>query len=812
MENHSITTKFSTRLRHVFAAAEEAAETFHHSVVDTDHLLFALRVYQGSIAAEVLKAAKIKSEPLRVAVQRNHQERTGKARTMSYTGQARRAIVRATWTAGQNRHHFVGTEHLLAALISQRDSQARKTLTRLNVDLNVIRHQLKLVMRGTSHFPDITETLHLRAAPAVTPQKTQTPLLDEFGLDLNARAGQQKTDPVIGRDTELERMIEILERRRKNNAVLVGEPGVGKTAIVEGLARKIVAGNVPTHLLDKRIVQLDLTAMLAGTSYRGDFEDRLRHLLAELEKVNNVILFIDEIHTIVGTGNVGGALDTANMLKSALARGEIRVIGATTPQEYKQHIEKDAALERRFQVISVAEVSSKEAEQILFGLKPLYEKFHGVRLTEAAIEAAVELSGRYVNERFLPDKAIDVLDEAMSRKKIAVTRNKSAQSGIQERVHVLTHETDQLVEEERYEEALQKRQRLARLRLRLKKEPAPEMRGTVTREDVAEVVARVTGIPLQQLLHTEGTQFVELPAILRRRIIGQEQAIAAVSDTLLRARAGLQDPQRPLGVFLFLGPSGVGKTELTKVLAEKVFQNKRALIRVDMSEFGEKFTVSRLLGAPPGYIGFGEGGRLTEAVRRNPYSVVLFDEIEKAHPDVLHLLLQIFEDGRLTDASGKEVSFKNTICIMTSNIGNRYAGQGEVIGFSGTGGKTEVPTSTGNDLELKRKLQEQLRPELLGRIDKVIAFKPLSEADLKKIFKLEFSKLAARLKQRGVSVTLDNSVMQRALEKRDRDSGARFIRAFLQEHLEPQLARHIVQKRGVKKAHLSWSLNALQIA
>ncbi len=801
METHSITAKFSSRLKHVLSEAEDAAESFHHSVVDTDHLLFALRVHPGSVAAEILKTSNIRIEALRMAVLNDHKLRTsGGAKQLSYTGQARRAIIRATWTAGQNNHHFVGTEHLLAALLAQRESKAKKVLADLKIDLGMVRHQLKLVLRGTSHFPEIAENLHLRVAPNVTSAKNPTPRLAEFGWDLNARALQHKIDPVIGRDTELSRVIDILGRRTKNNAVLVGEPGVGKTAIVEGLAHKIVTGQVSATLADKRIVQIDLTSMVAGTSYRGDFEERLRRLLEEVETAGNVILFIDEIHTLVGTGSVSGSFDAANMLKTSLARGEIRVIGATTPQEYKQHIERDAALERRFQVVPVPEVPIEQAHKIIAGLLPLYEKFHGSTVAPDAAEAAVTLSARYINDRFLPDKAIDLIDEALSSKKVELLKTFARKTpAVHEQVHVLATETDELIQAERYPEALRTQQRLARLRVKAEQQPKPTLpSAVVTRPDIARVVARMTGIPVENLLHAEGTSgfsVANLATKLKRRIVAQESAITAVTSTLLRARAGLQDPERPLGTFLFLGPSGVGKTELAKALAQEVFNQKDSLIRLDMSEFGEKFTVSRLIGSPPGYVGYGEGGRLTEALRRRPYSVVLFDEIEKAHPDVLHLLLQVFEDGRLTDAAGKLVSFKNAIIIMTSNIGNRYRGRGETIGFD----DSKVDDAKPDDLRLKRALQDQLPPEFLSRIDKTIAFHPLEQTHLAKIFKLEFAKVVQRLSGRGMTVELQPTVIVAALKTADPNSGARFVRGYIQEHIEPRLAEVLVTPDHAKK-------------
>ncbi|MFO0702736.1 MAG: ATP-dependent Clp protease ATP-binding subunit [Candidatus Andersenbacteria bacterium] len=520
----SITTKFSTRLKAVFGAAEDAATSFHHSVVDTDHLLLALRSYQGSVAAEILKTAKLGVEPLRDKVLGNHPLRSsGSARALAYTGQAKRAIVRATWTAGQQGHHFVGTEHLLGALVAQRDGKARQTLLALKVDLGAVRHQLKLVMRGTTHFPDITETLKLRVAPTGDASKSKTPLLDEYCTDLNVRADQHRVDPLVGRQEELDRCIDVLERRTKNNVVLVGEPGVGKTAIVEGLAHEIVHGrDVPEVLVDKRVVQLDLMALLAGTSYRGDFEDRLQRLLREVEEAGNIILFIDEIHTIVGTGNVGGSFDAANMLKSVLARGEVRVIGATTPAEYKSHIEKDAALERRFGVVPVSEVTQERATEIMFELREVYEEFHGVRANDAAVQAAVELSVRYLPERFLPDKAIDVLDEAMSMRKIESLRERAADSAtrVRERVHSLTHEAEQLVDEERYAEALVRKQRAARLRLRLKggsaEQQAKRKAVQVTDADVARVVARISQVPLEQVLHTDAERLLTLARSLKK--------------------------------------------------------------------------------------------------------------------------------------------------------------------------------------------------------------------------------------------------------------------------------------------------------
>ncbi len=847
MESPSITTKFSTRLKKVLSSAEETAESLHHNVVDTDHLLFALRIYKGSVAAEILAASHIKVETLRSEVINNHElQKSTSAKKILYTGQAKRALIKATWTAGQNQHHFVGTEHLLSALVNQREGAAKKSLANLKVNVSKIKTQLKLVLKGTTHFPDITETLHLRAAPPSNRSKNQTPLLSKFALDLNQRALELKTDPVIGREEEIERLIDVLERRNKNNAVLVGEPGVGKTAIVEGLAHLIISGQVPTALATKRIFQIDITSLVAGTSYRGEYEDRLKRLMAEVEKLGNAIIFIDELHTIVGSGNVGGALDTANMLKTTLARGEVKVIGATTPAEYKAHIEPDAALERRFQLVSVPEVSAAQALKILKGLTPLYERFHGVKLSPKVISSAIEWSQRYVPERFLPDKAIDIIDEALSRKKVSAmkTGQESVEFKERERFGALALETEQLILAERYKEALQKKARLARLSVRLKRQDQTKVNKpsdlSINELDIAKVISRMSQVPVEQITNTDSQRLVDLAKNLQKRVVGQLPAIKVISDTLLRARAGLQDPNRPLGTFLFMGPSGVGKTELAKSLAENVFLAKKALIRIDMSEFTEKFNVSRLIGSPPGYVGYGEGGRLTEAVRKQPYSVVLFDEIEKAHPDVAQILLQIFEDGQLTDAAGKIVNFKNTICILTSNIGNRYTGQGEVIGFdkgdSGhepgvksngqaaakttasdtktafdttvSGTKTAFDTKTA---EIKKTLQKHFRPELLGRLDKVVVFSPLDEAALRKIFKLEFAKVRARLKGRVKNITLSPEIIEAAIKQRDPDSGARFIRNFIQEYVEPKLAYHVMSAKTKTDIKLEWLDQAVTV-
>ncbi|MDP2587799.1 MAG: ATP-dependent Clp protease ATP-binding subunit [bacterium] len=786
----SITAKFSSRLRQVLVAAEETAESLGHAVVDTDHLLLTLRIHKGSVAAEILKSGDISVERLRANVQKNHASKTGGAQTPLYTGQAKRAVIKATWTAGQNRHHFVGTEHLLAALLSQRDSQAKKVLSELKVNVSRIRHQLRLVLRGTTNFPDITETLQLRSAPVPTGDKTRTPLLDEFGLDLNAHAAEHKIDPVIGRSTELARIVDVLERRTKNNVMLVGEPGVGKTAIIEGLAYAIVHGQVTKPLADKRIVQLDMAGLLSGTSYRGDFEERLRCLLEEVQRAGNVIIFIDEIHTIVGTGSVGGSLDTANMLKTALAKGAIRIIGATTPQEFKQHIERDPALERRFLRVAVPELTVHETLRVLKEAGPLYEQFHGVRVSPEAQQAAVELSVRYLPERFLPDKALDLIDEAMSHAKVRSLAETSAHATSEQQVSNLEIRTERLIQQERYDEALRQRHQIARLRVRTQPKIAARATPLVTPDDVAAIVARTTSIPVEQIMHTDGQRLAALERTLRKNIIGQRHAITAVVDTLLRSRSGIADPKRPLGTFLFMGPSGVGKTELTKQLAQTYFGRSEAFIRLDMSEFGERHMVSRLLGSPPGYIGYGEGGRLTEAVRRTPYSVVLFDEIEKAHPEILNILLQLFEEGQLTDAGGKTVDFKNTICVLTSNIGNRYGGRGELIGFTQNG---KVSPVKHRELDLKRALQDQLRPELLGRIDKVLAFHPLTEAELRRVFTMEIAKLTKRLPKQ-VKLSIDPAVLTKALRERNPDTGARFIRTFIQDHIEPQLARQRIAR------------------
>ena len=629
----------------------------------------------------------------------------------------------------------------------------------------------------------------------------QTPTLNQFGTDLTKRAAEGKLDPVIGRKEEIERVIQILSRRTKNNPCLIGEPGVGKTAVVEGLAEKIIAEDVPEMLKSKRVVSLDIASMVAGAKYRGDFEERIKKCLEEVKKAGDVILFIDEVHTIVGAGSAEGAVDAANILKPLLARGEVQVIGATTLNEYRKYIEKDSALERRFSPVNVGEPSLEETMQILKGIRDKYEAHHNVKITDEAIKASVELSTRYINDRFLPDKAIDLVDEAASRVKMRIYTQPESIKKLEDKITELDKDKEDAIRSQDFEKAAKLRDKVKEEKEKLAKEKEKwhnkntKSVTTLTEEDIAEVVSSWTGVPVQKLTQSENEKLKNLETILHQRVVGQNEAIEAIAKAIRRGRVGLKDPNRPIGSFLFLGPTGVGKTELSKALAEALFGNENAMIRVDMSEYMEPHSISKLIGSPPGYVGFDEGGQLTEKIRRKPYSVILFDEVEKAHPDVMNMLLQILDDGRLTDAQGRTVNFKNTVIIMTSNIGARMITDKNTLGFSASTNQKEEAQKEYENIkkDVMGELKKQFRPEFINRIDEIIVFHKLTDDDVKQIIDIMLNQLQKRMKEQNIELEIDDSVKELIAKKGvDTNYGARPLKRAIQSVLEDRIAEEIL--------------------
>src|SRR5438094_133153 len=793
--------RFTDRARKVMALANQDAQRFNHEYIGTEHIVLGLVKEGSGVGANVLKNLDVDLRKVRLEVEKL--VKTGPEMvTMGKVPQSPRAKKVSEYAIEEARnlyHNYGGTEHLLLGLLREHDGVAAQVLMNLGLKLEEVREEvLNLLGAGVeSEEPQAQEKQQ-----GGTKGKSKTPALDSFGRDLTELAKEGALDPVIGRKNEIERVIQILCRRQKNNPVLLGEAGVGKTAIVEGLAQMIVGNTVPEILHDRRLVVLDLAMMVAGTKYRGQFEERIKAVMNEVRRAKNVILFIDELHTLVGAGGAEGAIDASNVLKPALSRGEIQCIGATTFDEYRKYIEKDAALARRFQPIHVEPPSKEDAIEILKGLRDRYEAHHRVQITDLALESAVEMSDRYITGRCLPDKAIDVLDEAGARIRLRSMTKPPNLAELEEQIERLSIQKDEAVKNAEYEEAARLRDSAEALRAKKEemqrqwREKAKEVDGVVDEEVIAEVVSKMTGVPLTRLEKEEATRLLELETELHKRVVSQDEAIKAIAKTIRRARSGLKDPHRPMGSFLFLRPSGLGKTLLSKALAEFMFGDQDALVQIDMSEYMEKHNVSRLIGAPPGYVGYEEGGQLTERIRRRPYSVVLLDEVEKAHPDVFNMLLQIMEEGRLTDSFGRHVDFRNVDMIMTSNIGSDLIkGGGNPFGLvaKGKGEETERNYQQIKETVMKE-LERYMRPEFIGRLDDVIVFRPLSKINLEQIVEYELRKVTKRLIEHGLRIEIAPEAKEFLIEKgTNADFGARPLRRAIEQNVEDPLSEEILR-------------------
>ncbi|MGM0754519.1 MAG: ATP-dependent protease ATP-binding subunit ClpC [Bacillota bacterium] len=779
--------RFTERAQKVLALAQEEAIRLAHSNIGTEHILLGLVREGEGIAAKALTALGLSPEKIQKEVEGLIGKGTEKSQTIHYTPRAKKVIELSMDEARKLGHSYVGTEHILLGLIREGEGVAARVLGNLGVSLNKARQQV-LQLLGSNDSSN-----HQGGGNA----NANTPTLDSLARDLTAIAREGSLDPVIGRSKEIQRVIEVLSRRTKNNPVLIGEPGVGKTAIAEGLAQQIIANEVPEILRDKRVMTLDMGTVVAGTKYRGEFEDRLKKVMDEIRQAGNIILFIDELHTLIGAGGAEGAIDASNILKPSLARGELQCIGATTLDEYRKYIEKDAALERRFQPIQVNEPTAEESIQILKGLRDRYEAHHRVSITDEAIDAAVKLSDRYISDRFLPDKAIDLIDEAGSKVRLRSYTTPPNLKELEAKLEEIRKEKDAAVQSQEFEKAASLRDSEQKLREELEetkntwKEKQGQENTEVTVEDIAKVVSNWTGVPVSKLAQTETDRLLKLEEILHSRVIGQSEAVVAVSKAVRRARAGLKDPKRPIGSFIFLGPTGVGKTELARALAESMFGDEDAMIRIDMSEYMEKHSTSRLVGSPPGYVGYEEGGQLTEKVRRKPYSVVLLDEIEKAHPDVFNILLQVLEDGRLTDSKGRTVDFRNTVLIMTSNVGAQSLKSNKYVGFNIQDGKQDYKDMKGKVME---ELKRAFRPEFLNRIDEIIVFHSLEKDHLKEIVTLMSNQLTSRLKEQDIHLELSAAAKEKIAEEGfDPEYGARPLRRAIQKHVEDKLSEELLR-------------------
>lgn len=781
--------KFTERGQRALLAAQREAALLGRTYVGTEHLLLGVLTDPGAAQA-VLKGISLESAREEIIQILGRGENQEPVKTMVYTPRTKKVLEQSVREARNLNQNYVGVEHIFLALMREREGVAAHVLIKMGLDLNKARDELLRAINGNAS----EETT---AAAGEAREPAETPMLDQFARDLTKAARGGELDPVIGRTREIERIVQILSRRTKNNPVLIGEPGVGKSAIVEGLAQLIIEGNIPEILRNKRVVSLDLASMLAGAKYRGEFEERLKNAMAEIKKAGNVVLFIDELHTIVGAGASEGAIDAANILKPLLARGEMQCIGATTLNEYHKHIEKDPALERRFQPVNVGEPNKEESVAILMGLRDRYEAHHRVQITDEAIIAAVNLSDRYISDRFLPDKAVDLIDEAASRVRIKAFTAPPDMKEQEARLEALNKETEEAVAHEDFEKAAHLRDEKKKLTNEMaeRRSEWEQRRNSkieiVGEDDVAQIVSSWTGIPVTRMTEDEAARLVRLESILHDRVVGQDEAVKAVSRAVRRARAGLKDPNRPIGSFIFLGPTGVGKTELCKALGEALFGDDNSLIRIDMSEYMEKYSVSRMIGSPPGYVGYEEGGQLTEKVRRKPYAVILFDEVEKAHPDVFNVLLQIMDDGRLTDGQGRVVDFKNTVIVMTSNAGAHEIKKQRSLGFGQKdSAESEYGVMRDNIMDEVKRI---FRPEFLNRVDEIIVFQALEQSEIDQIARLMMKSVQERLQERGVELEVSDAAL-RCISKAgyDLQYGARPLRRAIQRLVEDALSEELL--------------------
>lgn len=785
--------RFTERAQKVLYLAQDEARRLGHPAVGTEHLLLGLLREGEGIAARSLQALGVDLDKVRKEVEKivaPGELRPGEE--VGLTPRAKKVLELAHEEGRRQGVSYVGTEHILLGLIREGEGVAARVLIAQGLSLDKVRRQVLMLLGGIGPVPPG----HPQAG--MSRRASQTPTLDELGRDLTQFAREGKLDPVVGREKEIERVIQVLSRRTKNNPCLIGEPGVGKTAIAEGLAQRIVENKVPEILVDKRVVTLDMSSVVAGTKYRGEFEERLKKVIDEIRSAGNIILFIDEVHTLVGAGAAEGAIDAANILKPALARGELQCIGATTLDEYRKNIEKDAALERRFQPVTVGEPTVEETIEILRGLRDRYEAHHRVKITDSALKAAARLSDRYITDRFLPDKAIDLMDEAASRVRLKAYTAPPDVKELEEKLERLQKEKESAVVGQEFEKAASLRDQEQQVREELEKiknnwvQRKELDQSIVTDDDIAAVVSSWTGIPVNKLQEEESERLLHMEEILHRRVIGQDEAVKAVARAIRRARAGLKDPKRPIGSFIFLGPTGVGKTELARTLAEALFGDEEAMVRFDMSEYMEKHTVSRLLGAPPGYVGYEEAGQLTEAVRRHPYSVVLFDEIEKAHPDIFHVLLQVMEDGRLTDAKGRTVDFRNTVIIMTSNVGANLIRREHRLGFKAGERQEELDYEAMKE-RVTDELRRTFRPEFLNRVDEIIVFHPLNEDHMREIVSLMLKNIGKRIAEYGLHLEFTREAEELLVKKGyDPTFGARPLRRVIQRMVEDELSEEML--------------------
>jgi ATP-dependent Clp protease ATP-binding subunit ClpC len=801
-----MSNRFTERAQRVILIAQEEAKRLNHDYVGTEHLLLGLIALGEGVAAQVLANLGVDLRRVRVEIEKmvGTGDNVMLLGEIPFTPRAKKVLELAVEEAQNMGHNYVGTEHLLLGLIREEEGVAARVLENIGVRLDVVREEV-ISLLGEGHAQSHSGTGASGQAqahhPAPARVKSKTPTLDEFGRDLTQQAKEGKLDPVIGRENEIERVIQILLRRTKNNPVLMGDPGVGKTAIVEGLAQRLSSDEAPELLSGKRVVTLDLAAVVAGTKYRGEFEQRLKNIMEEIRRAkNHIILFIDELHTVIGAGAAEGAIDASNMLKPSLARGELQCIGATTLDEYRKYIEHDAALERRFQPIMVEPPSVEDTVKILKGLKERYEAHHKVKFTDEALSEAAALADRYITDRFLPDKAIDLIDEAGSRSRLQVTQRPQELKDREAEIDKVTKDKETAISSQEYEKAARLRDKEKEMRKALEdarklwREKRDASIPTVGAEDIAGVVSKWTGIPATKLTESEQEKLLHMEGELHKRLIGQKEAITAISQAIRRGRTGLKDPKKPIGSFIFLGPTGVGKTELARTLAEFLFGNEESLIRIDMSEYMEKFSVSRLIGAPPGYVGYEEGGQLTEAVRRKPYSVVLLDEIEKAHPDTFNILLQIMDDGILSDNLGHKVNFKNTVIIMTSNVGARLISKGKSLGFLVQ--EDAVKDYTSMKETVMEEVKKAFNPEFLNRLDDIIVFHPLTREESRQILELMLARVAKKIAAQGFSITITEEAKEFLVEKGfDPNFGARPLQRSIQRLVEDPLAEDILSKK-----------------